>query len=233
LKSRGLVNLSSLLVGIAFALSAGASQFTISSRVTLGPSLNKDIPSTSPSSTAAPVASAPAASTMTPPAPLPASLPASSLGSSPASATAPLPAQPAVTTQPTIVVIQPERPANAMERAGQLVRSVLRKIDPNTPVVAPRDAVDLNRSRSRTGMSVNTTTSLSIPPNSSLTAASDSTADSTVTTAATQRSAQPLPLNTSMNKQQKNVVNADPSKEQRQLQRGILNEQKMSVGMNQ
>ena len=189
MKSRRLLYLSSLTIGTAFALSAGASQFSVSSRVTLGPSLNKDISSTAPSNPAAPSRPAPAASNVAP------------LAQPIMQPTAQPTPQPAAVTQPTTVIVQPERPPNAMERAGQLVRSVLRKIDPKPLVVTPRDSVDLTRARTGTGLSVNTAAPITIPPNSALTAAS--------------------------------ATNADSSKETRQLQRGIMNEQKMNVGMIQ
>ena len=41
------------------------------------------------------------------------------------------------------------------------------------------------------------------------------------------------PLNALLNKQEKTVANTDSSNVPRQLQRGIMNEQKMNVGMNQ
>ena len=120
-----------------------------------------------------------------------------------------------------------------MERAGQLVRSVLRKIDPKPLVVAPRDSVDLTPARTGTGLSVNTAAPITIPPNSALTAASVTNAYGAVPIAGSERPPQSTPLITSMNKQEKKVADADSSKETRQLQRGIMNEQRMNVGMNQ
>ena len=210
MKSRRLLNLSSLSIGLAVALSAGASPFSMPSRVTLGPFLNKDIPSTAPSSTP----------NLQQTAQTPALPPSQSVPQ-------------LITAQPGTVVIQPDRPASAMERAGQMVRSVLRKIDPKAPVVSPQDAVDLNRSRTGAGPSVNTTASISVPPNSALTAALGTNAGGTVGTASSERPPQSTPINTSMNKQEKKVANADPSNAPRQLQRGLMNEQKMNVGMNQ
>ena len=227
MKSRTLLTLPSLSIGLAFALSVGASQFSMSSRATFGPSLNKDIPSTAPSSTPASSVAGPAASSSPPTQTTPQS-------------TAQPPAQPPsqsgpqlTAAQPGTVIIQSDRPASAMERAGQMVRSVLRKIDPKTTVVAPQDSVDLNRSRSGAGPSVNTTASISVPPNSALTAASDTNASGTLPTASSERPPQSTPINTSMNKQERKVANADPSVVPRQLQRGLMNEQKMNVGMNQ
>ena len=117
-----------------------------------------------------------------------------------------------------------------MERAGQMVRSVLQKIDPSAKSVLHRDGVDLNRdSNTPSVISTQSTaisTSATPPTVNNANAANTAPGNgSRSATAASQASA----INTSMNKQERKV-SPEASREVHQLQRGIMNEQKVNVG---
>ena len=114
-----------------------------------------------------------------------------------------------------------------------MVRSVLQKIDPSAKSVLHRDGVDLNRESNTP--SVTSTHSTAINPNGAPPTVNNANAANTATgngspsaSAASQASA----INTSMNKQERKV-SPEASREVHQLQRGIMNEQKVNVGSTQ
>ena len=207
-----------LLVGIALGSTAAASPFSMPSRTMFGPSLNKEVPVTS---------AGPGAIATTPAAP---STPAAQ--STPAApSTNIMPTMPTTPMSPSQQSnFQPAPKPTAMERAGQMVRSVLQKIDPSAKSVLHRDGVDLNGGSNTP--SVISTQSSAISTNGAPPTVNNANAASTApgngstsTTAAPQASG----INTSMNKQERKV-SPDAAREVHQLQRGIMNEQKVNVG---
>lgn len=218
--------LSASLAHIAIASTmvmapAGASQFTKVSRTAFGPSLNKDAPS---SSGPAAVQGGPGAQ-----------------GGAPAGFVAPAmimptmpisPAAAAAAAQPA--TLQPLPPATSMERAASMTRSVMQKVDPEARSLLHRDSVDLNRPG--TPPTVNGNAAPQPPANANngsppptVANAAGNTAPANSANPATANAQSNSQLNTSMNKQEKKV-SPEASREVRQLQRGILNEQKMNVG---
>ena len=224
----GLANIA--LASTMMIAPAGASQFAKVSRTAFGPSLNKDAPS---SSGPAAVQSGPGA---------PGGPAAGSAAPAMIMPTMPIsPAAAAAAVQPT--TLQPLPPASSMERAASMTRSVMQKVDPSATSLLHRDGVDLARSgtpptvngnaapqppaTANNAGNVNNANNGSPPPTVANAAGNTAPANSpNPASAGAQSSPQ---LNTSMNKQEKKV-SPESSREVRQLQRGILNEQKVNVG---
>ena len=236
---------STVLAAGAIVGAATASQFSKQSRTPLGPSLNKDAPTSSgPSSTSGPYIPAPApAGTSGPYIPAPSVTPAGTpgpyipapsttpTGAAATSTAAPLAAPATIMptmpttpqTPPQQTAFQPAPKPTAVERAGQMVRSVLQKIDPKaTGGQQQGGIVDLSRSASPA--TSNTATAASAGN-----AAAVGNSKATAAPGAAANNAQTGVINTSMNKQERKIA-PGAAGQTRTLQRGIMNEQRTNVG---
>lgn len=217
---RNILIVSSALTACVLAVPAAASPFSASARAMFGPSMPKDSPSPS-----GPIAGPGAVST------------APGTGASaPSSSTAPLIATPTIPTTPATpvpqVTTQPAPPPTAMQRAASWTRSVLQKIDPSAKSILHRDGVDLKATGNTTPTlnNANSPAAAANTQSSAQPATASSTAANPANAAAPNAQASAQVSNVSMKKQERKVAGGIDPGDVRQLQRGILNEQKVSVG---